>query len=120
MKDFLQVTKEMVENEIVSVNYFTGSQGLAGANFAELFPCSDNNHELVEETAKAYREANSRLNILTICVLTVKNGFTFVGTSVPIDFKAFDEKKGREIARERAVEQVWKFLGFRILDNNIQ
>ena len=116
MTNIVRVTQDMVENEIVAVDYFTGAEGVTGSHFATWFPCSDNNRELVEETAIVHQEASMRLEVLTICVVTVKNGFTFVGTSAPVDYKAFDAQKGREIARERAVEQIWKFLGFRIAD----
>ena len=117
MTNIVRVTQEMVEGEIVAVDYFTGAQGVAGAVFANLLHNKVNDEETLERTEEEYNEAQKALEVLTICVVTVKNGFTFVGTSAPVDHKAFNAQKGREIARDRAVEQIWKFLAFRIADS---
>ena len=119
MTNIVRVTQEMVENEIVAVDYFTASQAVAGACFTSLLLGGGdfNDEAIMERTEEKYNEVQEALDVLTICVVTVKNGFTFVGTSAPVDHNAFDAQKGREIARERAVEQIWKFLAFRIADS---
>ncbi len=53
---------------------------------------------------------------VTVCLLVLKNGFTVIGTSACCDKKNFDEQKGREYAREDAVNQLWALLGFRLRD----
>lgn len=49
---------------------------------------------------------------LTVCVLTLENGFHVVGKSACIDPAGFDEQKGREIAYEDALRQVWQLEGY--------
>lgn len=49
---------------------------------------------------------------LTICVLTLVNGFKVVGTSACVDPRNFNEAKGREIARQKAKDQIWQLEGY--------
>ena len=53
---------------------------------------------------------------LTICVLTLRNGYTVTGESACADPKNFDAEIGQQVARKRAVEQIWPLLGFRLRD----
>lgn len=41
------------------------------------------------------------------------SGFTIQGTSAIIDPEYFDIVKGREIARQDAIKQMWKLEGYR-------
>jgi hypothetical protein len=52
--------------------------------------------------------------VLTLCVLTLNNGYTIVGSSCPIDSNNFDPEMGKRIARERAVEDIWVILGYQL------
>jgi len=52
------------------------------------------------------------LHILTICVLTMKNGFTIIGKSAPASPENFDEEKGRRFAYEDAIKQLWPLEGY--------
>lgn len=52
----------------------------------------------------------------TVCCLTLRNGFTVLGKSACVDPTSFNELVGRDIARAEAVDEVWKFLGFRLCD----
>lgn len=63
-----------------------------------------------------FRSPGDPLNNLTLCILTLDNGFTIVGKSACVDPKLFDEAKGRELARADAVRQAWSYLGFRLAD----
>lgn len=63
-----------------------------------------------------FRAPGDPLNNLTICIITLDNGFTVVGKSACVDPRLYDEQKGRELAREDAVRQVWAYLGFRLAD----
>ena len=49
---------------------------------------------------------------LTVCVLKVKNGFTFVGKAGVVDPKNFDPDLGRNFAREDAVKKMWSYEGY--------
>lgn len=50
--------------------------------------------------------------VLTICVLTLRNGFTATGESAPVSAENFDEKIGQDIARENARNKVWMLEGY--------
>jgi hypothetical protein len=53
---------------------------------------------------------------MTVCCLTLKNGFQVTGYSAAASFDNFDEEIGRTIAKRNAREQIWGFLGFRLRD----
>ncbi len=50
--------------------------------------------------------------LLTICILTMQNGFTLVGKSAPASPDNFDEEKGRRFAYEDAIKQLWPLEGY--------
>lgn len=49
---------------------------------------------------------------LTICVLTLFNGFTVVGQSAAASPENFDADVGRRIARADAREKIWPLAGY--------
>ena len=49
---------------------------------------------------------------LTICVLTLKNGFTVTGESASASPENFDEEIVREIARNNARDKIWVLEGY--------
>lgn len=49
---------------------------------------------------------------LTVCVLTLENGFTVTGESACASPDNFDEGIGRGIARNNAREKVWQLEGY--------
>ncbi len=54
------------------------------------------------------------LNLLTFCVLKLKNGFTVTGESACASPENFDAEIGRRIARENAVAKVWPLMGYEL------
>lgn len=52
------------------------------------------------------------LNLLTVCVLVMKNGFTVIGKSAPASPENFDQEKGRRFAYEDAIKQLWPLEGY--------
>lgn len=52
------------------------------------------------------------LNLLTICVLVLKSGFTVTGESACASPENFDAEIGRKIARENAVSKIWQMEGY--------
>lgn len=48
----------------------------------------------------------------TLCVLTLKNGYTVTGTSGCIDPTIFAEDIGERIAFENAFNKLWEILGY--------
>lgn len=49
---------------------------------------------------------------LTVCMLTLKNGFNVTGESAAASPENFDEEIGRKIARENAVNKIWMLEGY--------
>lgn len=55
---------------------------------------------------------HTALDCLTICVLTLKNGFTVVGKSACASPENYDAELGAKIAREDARKQIWALEGY--------
>ena len=51
---------------------------------------------------------------VTVCELTLDNGFTVRGESAVVFIENFDAKIGCTVARQNAVNQIWPLLGFRL------
>ena len=49
---------------------------------------------------------------LTVCVLTLANGFTVTGESACASPENFNEEVGNKIARENAVQKIWPLEGY--------
>lgn len=49
---------------------------------------------------------------LTVCALTLKNGFQVVGESASASPENFDADLGRKIARDKAREKIWALEGY--------
>lgn len=48
----------------------------------------------------------------TVCMLTMKNGYTIKGMSACVDASNFDMNVGRKIAFEDAIHQIWPLEGY--------
>jgi hypothetical protein len=102
-----RVTPEDIKANIASEHYFTAEQGVIGARVSDFRIDSD----------EALREAlgqpiASPLDLLTFCVLVLRNGFTVVGKSACASPQNFDAELGRKIARDDAVNQCWPLMGY--------
>lgn len=53
---------------------------------------------------------------VTVCELTLKNGFTVRGESAVVHIENFNADIGRRVSRENAAKEVWQLLGFRLRD----
>lgn len=93
-----RVTPQAIEREIASAVSFT----VGAAARAMGMPCSDSAERL------------------TVCVLTLRNGFTVTGESACASPENFDADVGHAIARKNAVEKIWSLLGFRLRDQLAQ
>lgn len=49
---------------------------------------------------------------LTVCCLTLQNGFTVIGESAAASPENFDAEIGRKIARQNAREKIWALEGY--------
>lgn len=95
------VTLEQIEAEIRSEHLFTAAEGQAGA---------------VGMAVGSLAQCPAELSLLTFCVLVLRNGFTVTGQSACADPAKFNADMGRKLAREDAIRQCWKRLGFRLRD----
>jgi hypothetical protein len=51
---------------------------------------------------------------VTVCELTLKNGFTVRGESAVVFIENNVPQTGREIARKKAADQIWQLLGYEL------
>lgn len=51
---------------------------------------------------------------VTVCALTLRNGFITTGTSAAASPENFNEEIGRKIARQNARNEIWKLEGYRL------
>jgi hypothetical protein len=49
---------------------------------------------------------------LTVCCLTLRNGFTVTGESACASPENFDKDLGEKIAREKAKDKIWALEGY--------
>ena len=66
----------------------------------------------------AYEEYldNRTTPTLTICVLTMKNGFVVIGKSAPADPLNFDQSLGKKFAKEDCIRKLWPLFAFSLRD----
>ncbi len=100
-----RVTPADIEAEIVSEHYFTAADGYRSA------PCFDPNGQPTDCLPPP-----APLELLTFCVLVLRNGFTVTGESACASPENFDAEIGRKIALLNAVNKIWPLLGFRLRD----
>lgn len=93
-----RVTPQDIEANIIDERYFTAMDGAIGANGSPVW-----------ETEKFPHDA---LNLLTFCVLVLRNGFTVTGESACASPENFDAELGRKIARQNAVNKIWPLMGY--------
>ena len=98
-----RVTPADIEAEIASEHYFTAADGYRSA------PCFDPNGQPADCLPPP-----APLELLTFCVLTLRNGFTVTGESACASPENFDAEIGRRIARENAVQKVWPLMGYEL------
>lgn len=65
---------------------------------------------------KASAEGDHALDILSICILVMHNGFTVIGKSAPASPENFNVELGRKFAYEDAIRQLWPLMGFSLRD----
>lgn len=66
--------------------------------------------EMVENSIKDI-EFIERANKLTICIITLKNGFIVTGEASAVRPELFDSSIGKEISEKNARNKIWFYLG---------
>lgn len=56
------------------------------------------------------------LELLSLCILVMNNGFTIIGKSAPASPENFDAELGKRFAYEDAVRQLWPLMGYALRD----
>lgn len=49
---------------------------------------------------------------VTVCCMTLENGFNVIGESACISPAYFNAEIGKKVARDNAFEKLWEFYGF--------
>ena len=101
-----RITPADIEANIFSEHYFTARDGRRGA---------------IQDGTYAGRERPTfgdadlvRLDLLTFCVLMLRNGFMVTGESACASPENFDAEIGRKIARENAISKIWTLMGYEL------
>lgn len=81
-----------------------------GLTAARITP-ADLDAEIVSEDYHVFQGS-----CLTVCCMTLKNGFTVTGESACASPENFNAEIGQKIARANAREKIWPLLGFRLRD----
>ena len=101
-----RITPADIEANIVSEHYFTARDGRRGA-------LADGTY-VGRERPRPAEEDLAALDLLTFCVLVMKNGFTVTGESACASPENFDAELGRKIARQNAVAKIWPLMGYEL------
>lgn len=96
-----RVTPADIEAVIEGETYFTAAEGYRAS------PCYDPNGH-----PGSPLPAPAALELLTFCVLVLRNGFTVTGESACASPENFDAEIGRKIARANAVAKIWPLEGY--------
>jgi hypothetical protein len=94
-----RITPADVEANIASEHYFSAADGVCGA-------ASEADREQFGATMP------EPLQLLTICILVLRNGFTVLGISSCASPANYNQEVGERIARENAVRNVWPLMGY--------
>lgn len=104
-KTAARVTPADIEAEIVSEHYFTAADGVAG---------EAHRRDIAGDTNPVGWYAPPQTELLTLCVLVLRNGFTVTGESACASPENFDAEIGRRVARENAVQKIWPLMGYEL------
>ena len=92
-----RVTPQDIEDNILSEHYFTATDGVCGL-----------------ERGPEWQATPKALDLLTFCVLVLRNGFTVIGESACASPENFNAEIGRKIARENAKQKIWPLMGYEL------
>lgn len=92
-----RVTPQDIEANIKAAFFFTGKEAVI---------------RLPDMFSQDQVDSIHHLDLLTFCVLVLKNGFTVTGESACASPENFDAELGRKIARQNAIDKVWPLMGY--------
>jgi hypothetical protein len=97
-----RITPSHIEDCIASVHFFTAADGVNSAKRPDTVIGDD---------------SLQSLELLTICVLVLKNGFTIVGKSACASPENYNADIGKDVAWRDAKEQIWPLEGYLLKQN---
>jgi hypothetical protein len=101
-----RITPEDLQANIQSAFYFTARDGVVGVEL---------DAGLIDEASGTH--THESLELLTFCVLVLKNGFTVTGESACASPENFDAEIGKKIARQNAESKIWPLMGYHLKEN---
>lgn len=104
-----RITPADIEANIASEHFFTAREGRMGA--------IDNDTYVGCEMPMLDNSDLKPLELLTFCVLVLRNGFTVTGESACASPENFDAEIGRKIARQNAAQKIWPLMGYELRSN---
>ena len=113
-KTAARVTPADIESNIASEHYFTAGDGVIGAFVAGEFGAHGGDTVAVRRDIASPEVLKQSLNLLTFCVLVLRNGFTVYGASACASPENFNAEIGRRIARENAEREIWPLMGYEL------
>jgi hypothetical protein len=96
-----RITPVDIEANIVSEHYFTAGQAVYGNTPQDTGPFGE-------------KRQGTALDLLTFCVLVLRNGFTVTGESACASPENFNAEIGREVARKAAEAKIWPLMGYEL------
>lgn len=68
--------------------------------------------ELIDETIEAVQYHVFPGTTMTVCAITLRNGYVVIGESAAASPENFDEHIGRKIAFDNARQKIWALEGY--------
>ena len=68
--------------------------------------------DMIDNTIRAEQYHVFPGTTMTVCALTLRNGYVVIGESAAASPENFDEEIGRKIARENARNKIWALEGY--------
>ena len=103
-----RITPDDIKANIVSEHYFSAAEGAFGVG------CNKDWFAGHEGPYGEPGRVKGPLDLLTFCVLVLKNGFTVTGESACASPENFNAEIGKRIARENAVAKIWPLMGYEL------
>jgi hypothetical protein len=102
-----RVTPQDLLDNVKHVAYFSAYQGAVKAAYADAEAEGTRHGEAVEEVPES-------LKLLTICVITLQNGFTVMGQSACAHPENFNADFGKRLAYTDAEAKMWPLMGYHL------
>lgn len=96
-----RVTPADIEASIASEHYFTAREGTRQSTKNQIIATGVDLQTVIKS-----------LELLTFCVLTLRNGFTVTGESACASPENFDAEVGQKVDRANAANKIWPLEGY--------